>query len=52
MIIVYLQYFRRTGGYEPSVRAVFLCKKNPLYIAEGFFTSTRQADVLFCRMLF
>ena len=52
MIIVYLQYFRRTGGYEPSVRAVFFAKKSPLLCAEGFFTSTRQAGVLSCRMLF
>lgn len=52
MIIVYLQYFRRIGGYEPSVRAVFFIQKSPLHIAEGFFTSTRQAGVLFCRRLF
>lgn len=27
-------------------------KKSPLLCAEGFFTSTRQAGVLSCRMLF
>lgn len=36
MIIVYLQYFRRTGGYEPSVRTVFLCNlMNPPRIGKN-----------------
>nr|DAP83085.1 MAG TPA: hypothetical protein [Caudoviricetes sp.] len=30
----------------------FFIQKSPLLCAGGFFTSTRQADVLFCRRLF
>lgn len=37
MIIVYLQYFRRTGGYEPSVRAVFFLYEKALCYVQRAF---------------